>query len=223
MMDSPSVSEELFLKNLHELDLLNRYIGGHRISLSGLKQFKPAKGKTWHFVDIGCGSGDTLRYLAKWARRRGLQFRFTGVDVNLSAVAALKQKSRKYPEISGVVADAKGYLRQAQDVDFLHCALVCHHLKEAEIQEFMKLAVNRVQEGIILNDIRRSRLAWYSVKWFTRIMRGSLMARHDGPLSVLKAFTPEELKRLMKNSGADNYRIRRYPFFRLLVTIKTPH
>src|SRR5665647_1444642 len=101
MMDAPDISKGMLYQNLHELDLLNRTLGGHAISLCGIKTLVNDKTRTYHIVDLGCGSGDTLKHIAKWARVHQYKVRLTGIDINADAINYLKHQCKDYPEISG--------------------------------------------------------------------------------------------------------------------------
>jgi hypothetical protein len=50
--------------------------------------------------------------------------------------------------------------------------------------------------GFVVSDFRRGRLAWAAVWLATRAVSRNRMTRHDGPLSVRRAYTPSELARL---------------------------
>ena len=42
-------------------------------------------------------------------------------------------------------------------------------------------------------------MAWIAVRIFTALLNGSELARHDGPVSVLRGFTENEIKALLQN------------------------
>lgn len=217
MMDAPVISKKLLRQNLQELDFLNRRFGGHAVSLQGIKQLVRLKDKEYHIADLGCGSGDTLKYIARWARIKGYHLRLTGVDINKNAISFMEHHCRAYSEISGIKSDYRSFLETAENVDIIHCSLFCHHLADAEITDMIRLMKSRVKVGFIINDIRRTWLAWIAVKIFTNVLNGSELARHDGPLSVLRGFTENELKTLLNNEHVLNYSISRKWAFRFLV------
>ena len=59
LLDETNIQQDLLFKNLRELDILNRFTGGHAISLKGIKQLVTDHSKIYHIVDLGCGSGDS--------------------------------------------------------------------------------------------------------------------------------------------------------------------
>ncbi len=216
-MDAPVISKKLLIRNLKELNYLNRRLGGHTITLQGVRELVRLKDKQYHIADLGCGSGDALKYIAGWARSNGYNVRLSGVDRNEDAIDFMKHHCRGYPEITGIVSDYKSFLKTAVDIDIIHCSLFCHHLVDDELSELIRLMKTTVGTGFIINDLERTRLAWFAVKIFTTVLNGSTLSRHDGPISVLRGFTVEELKALLNREQIRNYSIRRKLAFRFLV------
>ncbi len=114
LMDDPEIPAALLHKNLRELDMLNRHLGGHAISLAGIKELMSDRSKLYHIVDLGCGSGDVLKYIARWARANQFRVKLTGIDNNPQAIKYLEEQSAAFPEISGVVADYTRFLEKPQ-------------------------------------------------------------------------------------------------------------
>ncbi len=172
-MDDPEIPAALLHKNLRELDTLNRYLGGHAISLAGIKKLMTDRSKLYHIVDLGCGSGDVLKYIARWARANQIRVKLTGgVDNNPLAIKYLEANSKNYPEITGAVADYTYFLETATEVDIVHCALFCHHLEDEALEAlFQRLKVN-AHTGFVINDLQRNPLAYYSVWLLTRLFNG---------------------------------------------------
>lgn len=219
-MDDPDIPAVLLHKNLGELDLLNRYLGGHAISLAGIKCLMTDRNKVYHIVDLGCGSGDVLKYIARWARKNQFQVKLTGVDNNPEAIKYLEDHSSDYPEISGVAADYTYFLETALAVDIVHCSLFCHHLEDKTLQELFQRLKVHVRTGFVINDLQRNPLAYYSVWFLTRLFNGSALSKHDGPVSVLRGFKRKEIALLLQKAGLTGYSIQWKWIFRYLVVVK---
>jgi 2-polyprenyl-3-methyl-5-hydroxy-6-metoxy-1,4-benzoquinol methylase len=221
MMDAPFIRKELLFQNLHELDLLNRTLGGHAITISGIKKLVTDKNKTYHIVDLGCGSGDSLKSIAIWARSHDFKVRLTGIDINGDAINYLDNHCRDYPEISGKVSDWQEYLKDNNTIDIIHCSLFCHHLHDEELGNLFSMIRHQVKTGFVINDLRRSRFAYYSVIVFTRLLNGSVLSKNDGPISVLRGFKSYEIISMMKQAQIKHYTIQRKWAFRFLIVGKT--
>ena len=217
MMDDPQVDSKLLKKNLGELDILNRYLGGHAASLQGIKLLVE-KQKLYTIVDLGCGSGDTLRYLARWARRKKVKIKFIGFDTNEHAIQYLREKCIGYPEITGVVKDYETFMKTSPEADIYLCSLFCHHLDNHQLVELFR-ALKKARVGFVINDLRRSKLAYYCSWLFTRLFNGTVLSKNDGPVSVLRAFKKEELEHLLWEAGCNHVNIKKRWLFRFLVVV----
>lgn len=221
-MDAPDVPQKLLYHNLGELDFLNRHFGGHSISLEGIKQLMTDPKKTYHIVDFGCGGGGILKHLARWARAESRKVKLTGVDINPIAIDYLTNNCSAYPEIEGVVSNYKNYLTSVSGVDIVHCSLFCHHLEEDELIDLFR-DLNKYTCGFVINDLQRSRIAYWGAWLMPRLLNGTYLSRHDGPVSVQKAFTRDELVNLLHVAGVKNATVNCRWAFRYLVIAKTNH
>lgn len=221
LMDAFYIRKDLFYQNLHELDILNRTFGGHAITLTGIKKLVTDKSKTYHIVDLGCGSGDVLKRIALWARANDYKVRLTGVDINADAINYLKYHCQGYPEISGVVSDWHDFLNGYNAIDIVHCSLFCHHLHDEDLAELFYLIKKYTNTGFVINDLRRTRMAYFCSFLLTRLLNGSKLSKNDGPLSVLRGFKSLELAMFIQNAEIKHYAINRRWAFRYLIIGKT--
>ncbi len=69
LLDRDNVSFAAIRQNMRELDSINHLLGGHQITLEGIKiLIKICKEqKVLRIVEIGCGGGDNLRIIKNWA------------------------------------------------------------------------------------------------------------------------------------------------------------
>jgi hypothetical protein len=52
----------------------------------------------------------------------------------------------------------------------------------------------------------------------TRLLSGNRLTRHDGPISVLRGFRPQELRRMATEAGLTDTQVSRHPWFRIALT-----
>ncbi len=220
LLDSDTVPAKLLFRNLRELDFLNRTSGGHSISLEGIKKLIKDKNKNYHIVDLGCGSGDSLKYFADWARKNNFSINFTGVDKNKNAISFLERNCSGYPEIEGFTGDYRVFLNQNLQIDIVHCSLFCHHLKDNELIKLLEKMNSIASTGFVINDLQRNRFAYYGAKIMTTLLNGSSLSKNDGPVSVLRGFKYNELELLIKRAGIKHFIIYRRRGFRFLVVVK---
>src|SRR5580692_7385490 len=82
LMDEPCSRDEL-RACLRDLSRVNRWFLAYRPLLRWLDSLGLQRGQApFHILDVGCGYGDGLRRIAKWADDRGITVRLTGLDLN---------------------------------------------------------------------------------------------------------------------------------------------
>lgn len=220
LMDAPDIPRELLFQNLRELGLINKTLGGHAITLSGIQKLITDKNKTYTIIDIGCGGGDAMKEIAAWAGKNGYDVKLTGVDMNADCIAFMQKSCGEYPQIEGIVMDYRDYLKINTNVDIIHCSLFCHHLKEEELTELFQYMHRYARIGFVINDLQRHWFAYYSIKFLTRIFKGSVLVKNDAPVSVLRGFKRNELQELLQKAKVPHATINWKWAFRYLVLQK---
>lgn len=214
LLDQDNIPFEDIKQNLKELNTINTLLGGHAITLAGIKKLLPQENNTpIHIVEIGSGGGDNLAYLQK--KLKG-NFKFTGVDLKDSCIAFAQEK---YPGIDFICSD---YLKAHFEVqpDIIFSSLFCHHFTEADLVVQYQWMQERAQLGFVINDLQRHPLAYYSIKFLTRWFSKSYLVKNDAPLSVARGFKKEELSILLKQVQISNVRIWWKWAFRYLVVAR---
>lgn len=206
-------------RNLGELALVNRYLGGYKSLIRGVKIILNHTGeekKGLRITDVGCGGGDCLRALADWAHHENRQIEFWGIDANKKALEYAVENSKDYPSLKFKCMDI--FSSQFSDIqsDIVVFNLFLHHFKENEIIGFLKI-LKQNKCNILINDLHRNKVAYHLFRIVSRIFSFSYISRHDGKLSVRKSFTREDWQRMMKRAGIHNYRIHWQWTFRYLV------
>jgi SAM-dependent methyltransferase len=221
LMDDLDLATEELRQNLDELETINTWLGGYRPVLAALARLRPQfpKGRPLRLADLGSGGGDTLRHVAAWARRQPTAVALTGIDANAFMLDYAAAKSREYPEIDYRQLDIFAAEFAAQPYDVLTASLFCHHFADAELVELLRRWQRQASVAVIINDLHRHPLAYYSIKWLTRLLGGSRLVQHDAPLSVARAFSRADWQRLLARAGIGRYRLRWCWAFRWQVVI----
>jgi 2-polyprenyl-3-methyl-5-hydroxy-6-metoxy-1,4-benzoquinol methylase len=218
LLDEPVIEKSKLYRNLKELEIINRYLGGHNISIGGVSHIVTDKSKTYHIADIGCGGGDSLKAIAKWAEGEGYNVRLTGIDLKQDCITYAQENCKQYSQIKFVCDDFRNIFLQAEKPDIVHASLFCHHFTENEIVESIHLcAANKAI--FIINDLERNPIAHYSIKLLTKLFSKSDLVKNDAPLSVLRGFKKVEWASILKQAGVKNYILKNKWAFRHLVII----
>jgi SAM-dependent methyltransferase len=183
------------------LSMVNRRFGGAQATIDRFEVFS----RTWQpgeridVLDIACGAADIPRALIAWGRRRGFDLRVTALDVSRSALDYARRSGPPDDRLRLLCADITRPFCQDRSFDYVTSALFFHHLTDQQVTDVLRLSDRLARRGIVVNDLVRSRqafvLTWLLTWPFHPILH------HDGPLSVRRALTPDELLALARAAG----------------------
>lgn len=213
LVDDLALDDTALAQNLQELEAVNDWLGGKTTLISALNKVcqqhsRLIKAKTITIADLGCGGGDLLRAVHDWAKAKQLNVELIGIDANPFMVRYAIEKSRAFGKIRFETANVLSDAFKTMRFDIVCLNTFCHHLSDADLLKLLKQLKTQTGTAIIVNDLHRHWIAYLSIKWLSRLLNFSYLARHDGPLSVLRAFRKRELTDLIKRADFDCYRIR---------------
>lgn len=207
IMDDLEISGTVVDQTLKELDTINRFLGGNQISLHIFKKLVK-KREVITVADLGCGGGDILKVMARWCRKNNIKAEFIGFDANPNIIEYARKNSTDYPEIRFECVDVLGKDFNRYTFDIVHCCLFAHHFDDDTLTRLFRQLKDQSAIGVIVNDLHRHFLAYWSIKILTGVFSRSYMVRNDAAVSVARSFTRNELHSILTNAGIDTYRIR---------------
>ena len=208
LMDGPSSYED-FRACLRDLERVNRTVLGYRPTLRFLNRFLPAV-DSLNIVDVGFGAGDTLRRIETWATRNYVNARLTGIDLHPHAQRAAREFTLPSSRIKWVTADVFAW-RPPVPVDIVISSLFTHHLDDMGIVRFLQWMERTAQRGWFINDLARGPKAYHLFKLLARVMGWHRFVQHDGPVSILRSFTAEDWRVLIRQAGLAHFPIEILP------------
>jgi ubiquinone/menaquinone biosynthesis C-methylase UbiE len=219
LLDHLDNSDEEIRKNLRDLERLNRYFGGVRTVLVHLgRMVERHSQRSFTILDMATGGADIPRAICHWARKRRLAVAIEAIDQNDQALTAAAEWSIDFPEIRLQQAHVPPLPYPDRSFDYVIASLFFHHLTEADGTLLLREMARVTRRGLLVNDLRRSRLAYLLTAITTRLLSGNRLTRHDGPISVLRGFRPEELRRMATEAGLTDVRLSRHLWFRIALT-----
>ncbi len=222
IMDNLDCKGEVVDQTLRELEVINRLLGGNNVTLNGIEELLVHKKQAQiSIADLGCGGGDILKLVADWGMKRKLRLILTGIDANSNIVTFAKKNSEGYPNLSFQTINIFSNEFKSKQFDIVLATLFTHHFTNDELIEILKALKQQTNIGIVINDIHRHWLAYYSIKIITQVFSKSEMVKYDAPLSVLRAFTRKELESILESSGIIDYSLKWRWAFRWQLIIKT--
>ena len=203
LMDDFSVEGNLLHESLNSLANINKWLGGNFVTLNGLKKVlkNHDKNKPLIILDMGCGNGDMLREVAKFAKNEGYNFALIGIDANQHTVDYAKELSVNYPEISYLKQDVFSEEFQHLQFDLVLATLFLHHFNEDDIVKLLTHILKKANLGIVVNDLNRNKIAYYLFSFLCLFIKNK-MTKEDGLISILRAFKKADLERISEKLHA---------------------
>ena len=200
LIDAPGLDPAELAETLAELACINAFLGGHATTLGALARLIPPGRREFDVLDVGSGGGDAARRIVAWARRRGMTARVHGIDLAPEAVACARRSSSGLSGLEFSVQDLFD-LPTTRKYDIVHAALVFHHLSDDAAVKALAKMYELCRLGVVINDLHRHPVAYYSIKWLTALLSKNRLIRHDAPLSVLRVFRRSCLEDLSRRAS----------------------
>ncbi|MBK7380260.1 MAG: methyltransferase domain-containing protein [Ignavibacteriales bacterium] len=212
IMDDFSIRDERIDFALAELNLINKFLGGNSTTGFGVKLLSNNNHSNHKLsiLDVGAGSSEVLQ------NKINHDADVYSLDLNFRVCEYLKEKSIDSNVLYG---NALHFPFKEKSIDIVHLSLFLHHFTEPEINSILTMSIKICKAGIVINDLRRSWFAYFGISLLTKLFSKSEMVKNDGPLSVKRGFTKNELLNILSRSGITNYKIYRTWAFRWLVVI----
>lgn len=207
-LESLDVDRDLMARSLSQVSAVNRWLGGDRGLRRGLAPILEGRSRIT-ILDVGAGDGTTLARLARWVRRRGLEVSAVGLDLHPVSCATARARvgrpgSRRDGTAAVAIVRADGLALPFPDSSFdaVVSSLTLHHFDDAGAIDALREMSRVASKRVVLSDLRRSRPSHLGARLLAAtVWRGNPYTRHDGPVSVLRAFLPGELASLARSAG----------------------
>jgi 2-polyprenyl-3-methyl-5-hydroxy-6-metoxy-1,4-benzoquinol methylase len=143
-----------------------------------------------------------------------------GIDISAGAISLANTQLIKYPTDNVTFQlQLEPNLKQQPNYDIILATLVCHHLNDEELIQFLKESYAHCNRAIILNDLHRHPIAYWFYKVFSPLLFRNKIISHDGAISILRSFTRKDWLAVLNKAGIKHYQVRWcFPFrWRILI------
>jgi ubiquinone/menaquinone biosynthesis C-methylase UbiE len=212
LLDGP-IEPELLAGNLRDLELVNRWLGGQDLSWRALAPLlgEPEAAAGLRLLDVGTGGGDIPRALLHRARQAGQKLEIAASDVRDEVLEIARRRLVDEPAVALELASPERLQHPDGAFEVVHASLLLHHLEPQQAAALLAEMSRLASRAVIVNDLFRRWHAWLGAWLLTRIATRNRYTRHDGPLSVRRAYQPAEIARLAEPAGLRPERLLREP------------
>ena len=210
-------SKEEYEDCLTKLDQIGRWLGGDRATFVAMQKINPSPRS---ILDVGCGGGEfTIRLAQQYPKAC-----IVGIDLNPQAIEFAKKRlalTQNPPTNLIFKIQNQKQLEEDKSYDVVMTTLVCHHMTDDELVEFLKQACRIAKQRVILNDLHRHAIAYYFFKVASPLFFRNRLVQHDGLVSIKRSFDRKEWVRALEQTGLapSQYNISWHWAFRWIVEI----
>lgn len=205
LLDSDAGTPAEVQASLADLRRINRWFGGSRTMCRLITAVADTTGqRAFSLLDVAGASGDIPHYCQAKFSRAGVRLDVTLLDRATTHISPL------FPAVAG---DVLAMPFAEASFDLVTCSLFLHHLEPDQIAVFLREALRVARVAVLLNDLRRHPLHLALVYAGMPLYR-SRLTRHDGPVSIRRSYTSDELKTFISQSPAAALEAGHYYLFR---------
>ena len=215
LMDGDDISFAAMAQTLKELNIVNTRLGGHAITINGVKQLIN-NNQTVTVCEIGCGGGDNLDAIYKYCCKNNIPINFIGIDMNAECIAFARQQ---YPQLpcQWICSDYAVVQFGNNKPDIIFSSLFCHHFTNEQLVKMLRWLRSNSRIGFFINDLHRHWLAYYLIKYITKFFSKSYLVKNDACLSVARSLKKNDWEQLFQQGGINQYNINWKWAFRWLI------
>ncbi len=208
LLDQPDVEVQALAGNLAHLRLMNRWFGWSRALTRDLLALMHRRGlREALLLDVATGSADVPQAAAAALARRGRRLHLLASDVARPVLHEARARAAHGWPVQLLQHDARAIPLRDGSVDIVTCCLAAHHLDPPGVHALLTEMWRVARHAVVVSDLARGPLAYLGARLLALVLRNPLTA-HDGPVSVLRAYTPAELRRLAAEAGLAQVRVR---------------
>jgi 2-polyprenyl-3-methyl-5-hydroxy-6-metoxy-1,4-benzoquinol methylase len=220
LMDDLTIEGDELEETLHQVERINSIARGPAISLAGIESVLPAELERLSILDVGTGSGDVPRVIAKWADPKPFSVSIKGIDLSHTTINYARRRTTRAERLDFELRNLFD-LPDDERYDIVHASLVLHHFPGREAIRALQKMHRLSRYGVVVNDLQRHFLPWLGLRLGLPLYTQNRLIRNDGPLSVLRGFTRRELINLAAQAGINRPSVAwEFPFRWLMICSK---
>ena len=128
LLDKDDIPFEDIKQNMKELNFINTWLGGHKITIDGFKKLARNKNSI-NVCEIGCGGGDNLLAIDKWCSKNNFNVSLIGIDMKPECITFAEGRKEFIGQVKWVTNDYKKVDFPSKP-DIIFSSLFCHHFTD---------------------------------------------------------------------------------------------
>jgi ubiquinone/menaquinone biosynthesis C-methylase UbiE len=139
--------------------------------------------------------------MRRWGERHGVHIAVVAVD-SQNEVLQYMRSIQPLPMTSACFqADGLCLPFRARTFDVVICSTMLHHLDWQQGIVLLQSMATVARHAVVVNDLVRSWLHYYAARLLLAVMACHPVTRHDGSLSVLRAYSVGEVREMARLAG----------------------
>jgi hypothetical protein len=198
------------------IDRINAVLGGDRVTINGIKKLmrqKPDQ-KQFRIIDLGCGSGATLRKIADHFRFHSQEIELTGIDANHHTIDIAQELSQEYHNIRYLAEDIFSEDLLSTECDIAISCLTMHHFRDKELMNLIARLHSLADIGVVINDLHRHKWAYRLFQLYCKFFVDHEIAANDGKVSILRGFKRADIEKYASELNLTKWEVRWFWAFR---------
>ncbi|MCF3141525.1 class I SAM-dependent methyltransferase [Paenarthrobacter sp. AR 02] len=192
-MDRPDCDPVRLNRTYARFPVVNSLLSGwHRTYVQRIRPLMSTTDPV-SLLDVGCGSGDVARSLARWAQRDGFRLEVTAIDPDLRA----HEFALHAPRVEGVTyrrAHSSQLVAEGRTFDVVMSNHILHHLDADQLAGVLRDSELLGRRLVLHNDLVRSNISsLLFMAGFWPLGLGSYICG-DGLVSIKRSYTRAELR-----------------------------
>ncbi len=210
LLDDLNMDRPTMLGNLRDIRRINRLLRWDtmvaRDAARLIGAYVPSRQPT--ILDVGCGTGDLPLAVGTTLHRAGREPHFLCADIHRPILAAARHYIGAALSCAYLCADGLRLPLPDRAIDLVLCSATLHHFPpQAAACLLSELA--RVTRGVLLvSDLARGWGPYLAARAITAVAMRNRVTRHDGVVSVLRAYTAREVRALASDAGLTGATVR---------------
>lgn len=211
LLDTDAGTPREVATSLKDLRMFNSWFGGVHTMSSLLRRVAQKRGlKKLSWVDVAGGEGYVATRTQRSLARSGIASQPVILD------RAPSHLSKIHP---GVCGDALALPFRDNSFDAVGCSLFLHHLEPEEIVRFAREGLRVARHAFLIHDLQRHPMH-LALGYLGMPLYRSRITRHDALASVRRAYTVEEVGKMLASvTSTENIEIRKFFLFRMGVIV----